>query len=351
MISSLLPGRGTWPSSTPPGSIAGVTPTEAFLERADDLLETAAAWRDAGRQVALATVVRTWGSSPRRPGSRLVVAVDGAFVGSVSGGCVEGAVVEEALGVLASGRPKLLHYGVSEQQAWAAGLACGGQVEIWVEPLPLAIDELRAARQQKRPVVWATRLDGGGHALWAADANQEARQALADDEARVVESVSGESVFLEPHNPPLRLVIVGAVHIARPLSRLAAIAGFEVVVIDPRRAFTLPDVTRSTRWPDEALAEIRPDARTAVVTLTHDPKLDDPALSAALRTSAFYLGCLGSKKTHGARLARLAAAGFEPADLARLHGPVGLAIGARTAEEIAVSILAEVIAALRRSAG
>lgn len=329
-------------------------------ERADDLLEIAAAWRDAGRRVALATVVRTWGSSPRRPGSRLVIAADGEFTGSVSGGCVEGAVVEEALGVLDSGVPKLLHFGVSEEQAWAVGLACGGQVEIWVEPLPAILDDLRAARREKRPVVLSTRLDGSGHALLDTDSGESIRSILVADEAQVIQSAveSAEgATFLEPHNPPLRLVIVGAVHIARPLSRLAAIAGFEVLVIDPRRAFTLPEVTRFTRWPDEALAEIRPDARTAIVTLTHDPKLDDPALAAALATPAFFVGCLGSKKTHAARLARLAAAGFGAEDLARLHGPVGLPIGARTPEEIAVSILAELVAVLRdgsrgrRSAG
>lgn len=312
----------------------------------DDLLALAAAWRDAGRSVALATVVRTWGSSPRRPGSRMVIAEDGHFAGSVSGGCVEGAVVEEALGVLATGQPKLLHYGVTEDQAWAVGLACGGQVEIWVEPLPAILDELLAARRAKRPVVLATRLDGSGHELLVS--GDRVRDVLAADEARVATDDSGVATFFEPHNPPLRLVIVGAVHIARPLSRLAALVGFEVVVIDPRRAFTLPDVTRSTRWPDEALAELAPDARTAVVTLTHDPKLDDPALTAALRTDAFYLGCLGSKKTHAARLSRLAAAGFDAAALGRLHGPVGLAIGAVTPEEIALSILAEVVAARHR---
>lgn len=314
----------------------------------DDLLATAATWRDAGRLVALATVVRTWGSSPRRPGSRMVVAGDGHFVGSVSGGCVEGAVVEEALGVLATGTPKLLHYGVTEDQAWAVGLACGGQVEIWVEPLPVILDELLAARRAKRPFVLATRLDGGSHHELLSSGDR-AHEVLEADETRVVTDDSGAATFLEPHNPPLRLVLVGAVHIARPLSRLAALVGFEVVVIDPRRAFTLPDVTRSTRWPDEALAELAPDARTAVVTLTHDPKLDDPALTAALRTDAFYLGCLGSKKTHAARLVRLAAAGFDAAALARLHGPVGLAIGAVTPEEIALSILAEVVAARHRT--
>lgn len=312
----------------------------------DDLLALAAAWRDAGRAVALATVVRTWGSSPRRPGSRMVIAADGQFAGSVSGGCVEGAVVEEGLGVLATGQPKLLHYGVTEGQAWAVGLACGGQVEIWVEPLPAILDELLAARRAKRPVVLATRLDGGGHELHSA--GEGVRDVLAADEARVATDAEGVATFFEPHNPPLRLVLVGAVHIARPLSRLAALVGFEVVVIDPRRAFTLPDVTRSTRWPDEALAELAPDARTAVVTLTHDPKLDDPALTAALRTDAFYLGCLGSKKTHAARRSRLAAAGFDEAALGRLHGPVGLPIGAVTPEEIALSILAEIVAARHR---
>src|SRR5262249_3889015 len=151
----------------------------------------------------------------------------------------------------------------------------------------------------------------------------------------------------EPGTPPLRLVVVGAVHIAQPLARLAGVAGFDVTIVDPRTAFEIPGVTRSSQWPDVALAALRPDRRTAVVTLTHDPKLDDPALVAALRSEAFYVGCLGSSKTHAARLRRLAQQGAGGPALARLRGPVGLRIGARTPAEIAVSILGQIVETLR----
>jgi xanthine dehydrogenase accessory factor len=169
------------------------------------------------------------------------------------------------------------------------------------------------------------------------------------DEAEVVESPAGP-VFLLPVAPPLRLILVGAVHIARALAELARVAGFDVTVVDPRAAFTLPGVPRVTAWPGEALAGLALDGRTAVVTLTHDPKLDDPALATALRSPAFYVGCLGSQKTHAARLRRLEADGLDAAALARLRGPVGLRIGARTPAEIGVSILAQIIETLRGGA-
>jgi len=318
----------------------------------DEVLAQAAAWRADGHDVAMATVVRTWGSSPRPPGSQLVVADDGEFRGSVSGGCIEGAVVKEAQGVLRAGAPKLLHFGVTNEMAWEVGLACGGMVDVWVERAdPAVIDELRRARQLKEPVVLATWLDGGAQTVVRAGNGdpalaEAARRALARDEAEVVDTAKG-SVFLHPQNPPLRLVIVGAVHIAQPLARLGAVAGFDVTIVDPRTAFELPGVTRSTLWPDVALAELRPDRRTAVVTLTHDPKLDDPALVAALRSNAFYVGCLGSSKTHAARLRRLSEQGISEENLARLRGPVGLRIGARTPAEIAVSILAQIVETLR----
>lgn len=176
------------------------------------------------------------------------------------------------------------------------------------------------------------------------------RQAIADDRSALVESPEGR-FFIEVFNPPLRLVVVGAVHIAQPLARMAAMAGYAVAVIDPRSAFAsserFPGVELSTEWPDEAMARLKPDRRTAIVTLTHDPKVDDPALVAALRSSAFYVGALGSKKTHAARLKRLADAGFKDTDFARIHGPVGLDIGAVSPAEIAVSILAQITATLR----
>ena len=218
------------------------------------------------------------------------------------------------------------------------------------------LEQLLADRAAKRAVVLATPLAGGAQEVFALAAAPAAlaeasARALRLDQAAVVTTAAGD-VLLEPHNPPLRLVIVGAVHVAEPLAQMAALAGFAVTIVDPRRAWAtaarFPGQTLVVGWPDRALADLALDARTAVVTLTHDPKLDDPGLVAALASPAFYLGCLGSKKTHAARLARLGERGS--AGLDRLHGPVGLRIGARTPAEIAVSILGEIIAALRGAA-
>ncbi|MDO8840235.1 MAG: XdhC family protein [Parvibaculum sp.] len=213
-------------------------------------------------------------------------------------------------------------------------------------------------RAAKRPVVLATRLtDGFGELLYPTEKQKEnwlikaSHEVLASDRATVITGPDGDW-FLNPFNPPLRLVIVGAVHIAQPLARMAALAGYDVTVIDPRTAFAsenrFPDIDLRHDWPDEAMAALAPDTRTAVVTLTHDPKLDDPALQAALKSPAFYIGALGSKKTHAARLARLNEAGFEDIDIARIHGPVGLSIGAKSPAEIAISIMAQITETLRQ---
>ncbi|HEY6431462.1 MAG TPA: XdhC family protein, partial [Acetobacteraceae bacterium] len=182
------------------------------------------------------------------------------------------------------------------------------------------------------------------------DLNQAAETALRDDRSGTVK-VSGTDWFLQAHNPPLRLIVVGAVHIAQALVPFATNVGFAVTVVDPRRSFAsderFPDVTIRTDWPDEALDELRPDSRTAVITLTHDPKLDDPALDRALKSSAFYLGALGSRRTHAARLKRLRELGHNDPALARIHGPVGLNLEAVTAPEIALSIIAELVAVRR----
>ena len=216
------------------------------------------------------------------------------------------------------------------------------------------LEQLRAARAAHRAVVLATwtrtgeqtLLEEGGDPALA----EAAARTLARDQAEVVDTAGGP-VFLEPHNPPRRLVVVGAVHIAQPLAAMAGLAGFAVTIVDPRTAFAtaarFPDIPLVTRWPDKALAELAPDARTAVVTLTHDPKLDDPAIESALASPAFYIGCLGSRKTHAARIGRLTRRGFAPPALERVRGPVGLPIGARSPAEIAVSIVAEIVAALR----
>ena len=270
-------------------------------------------------------------------------------------------MIREAIAAMDDGAPRLLEFGVTSEMAWEVGLACGGQVQVFVDRVNAArLDELRAARRAKRPVVLMTRLPEGeqrlldprGAALEGVTPAlfDAARLAAARDESSTVEE-DGATIFLQPFNPPLRLILIGAVHIAQPLARMAALAGFAAVVVDPRSAFAtderFPGVERSTEWPDKALAALVPDSRTAVVTLTHDPKLDDPALDVALRSSAFYIGCLGSGKTHASRLERLRGRGFTEADLDRLHGPVGLRINARSPAEIAVSILGEIIQQLR----
>ncbi len=221
---------------------------------------------------------------------------------------------------------------------------------------PDLLQRLMAARAAKVPLALLTRLPDGAQLLVPGDAvpealAAEAGAAIAADAARNV-TVGHETWFIAPENPPLRLIIVGAVHIAQALVPMALPLGFAVTVVDPRRAFATEErmgdrVTISSDWPDEAMAALKPDARTAVVTLTHDPKLDDPALEVALRSPAFYVGSLGSRKTHAKRVARLTEAGLSEAEIARIAAPVGLDIGAVTAPEIAVSILAQIVSARR----
>ena len=217
---------------------------------------------------------------------------------------------------------------------------------------------LQAERAAKRAVVLLTRLSDGAQLLWPGDEMPAAlveasKAALGSEEAGNV-ALGDETWFIHPHNPPLRIIVVGAVHIAQAMAPMAAPLGFSMVVVDPRRAFAseerLPGITLSTDWPDEAMAALTPDARTAVVTLTHDPKLDDPALDAALKSEAFYIGALGSRRTHAKRVARLAELGHGAEAMGRIHAPVGLNIEAITAPEIALSIMAEIVAARRGAA-
>jgi xanthine dehydrogenase accessory factor len=300
------------------------------------LIERARAWHEGGHRMVLATVVRTWGSSPRRAGSHLLVRDDGLFEGSVSGGCVEGEVVVEAMDVLASGRAHLMDFGVADETAWRVGLGCGGQVAILVQRVDEGgfafafFEELARARAQGRAFSITFDLAGG--------------PAVAGDDP-------APGRFVARHDPPRRLAIVGAVHIAQALAPIARLVGHEVTIIDPRGAFAagprFEGEAMDTRWPDEALADWRPDAASAVVALTHDPKLDDPALIAALSSPAYYVAALGSRKNDARRRERLRAAGVAEADLGRLRGPAGLPLGAEGPAEIALSIAAEMIAAWR----
>ena len=300
---------------------------------ADAALAAARAWRAAGHGVALATVIETWGSAPRRVGSQLAVRDDGLFEGSVSGGCVEGDVITEAIDLIRDGGFKRLDYGVADAAAWEVGLACGGRISVFVQAVtearfpPVLLDRLAAAQVAGDSVTLATDLTAGVTA----------------------EGTAGD--FVHTYPPPLRLAIVGAVHIAQALVPMARLIGYAPLVIDPRGLFgreaRFADVARDDGWPDEALARWQPNAASAVVALTHDPKLDDVALAAALRSPAFYIAALGSRKNHAARRERLAALGFAAADLDRIHGPAGLDLGAANPAEIALSIAAQMTAARR----
>ncbi|MDT8856100.1 XdhC/CoxI family protein [Paracoccaceae bacterium Fryx2] len=322
----------------------------------DSMAEVALAWAREGRGVALATVVETWGSAPRPAGSQLVISAAGEIMGSVSGGCVEGAVVTEAVDAIADGKPRLLTFGVSDDQTFAVGLACGGTIRVLVTPvgkvLPVAmLADLVQARAARRAVALLVHPETGEHRLSDGPGDPLA-EAIATRLRADRSGMDESGWFIGIHNPPLRMIVVGAVHIAQPLLGMARACGYDPVLIDPREAFgaaaRFPGETILHDWPDEAVAALAPDARTAVITLTHDPKLDDPAIRGTLASPAFYLGCLGSPRTHARRLDRLRAEGVAEDQIARIHAPVGLDIGAKSPAEIAVSIMAQVTQTLRR---
>lgn len=313
--------------------------------------ELALEWHRAGRGAALATVVETWGSAPRRVGAQMVVSGDGQIEGSVSGGCVEGAVMVEAMDAIDSGKGTLLEFGVSDGDAFAVGLACGGTIKVLIEPVGTVLSEdvlaeLVAARSARKAVAYVASTETGGGIL--------IHEGFADRFRMDRSGVEEDGRFVAIHNPPLRLVVVGAVHIAQALVPMARIAGFDPIIVDPRAAFgseaRFPGETILDEWPDEAMEKVGLDTRTALVLLTHDPKLDDPALHIALKSDAFYIGALGSTRTHAKRVERLTEAGFSKEDIARIHGPIGLDIGAASPAEIGVSILSEMLSVLRKGA-
>jgi xanthine dehydrogenase accessory factor len=311
--------------------------------------ETALAWHRGGVGAALATVVQTWGASPCPVGSQMAISGAGEMVGSVSGGCVEAAVVAEALGALVDRQSRVLDFGIADETAFAVGLSCGGRVRIMVEPVgegsltEALLGSLVAARAAGQPVALVTGLQGWQRALVrpgqdsGVDARLDTGRSALEDGDR----------FVAVHAPAPRLIVVGAVHIAQPLLAMARLCGFAAVLIDPRPAFAsaarFPGEVILDDWPDAALRQLAPDARSAIVVLTHDAKLDEPALVAALATPAFYIGCLGAARTQAARKVRLRALGMTEAALARVHGPVGLDIGAETPAEIALAIMADII--------
>jgi xanthine dehydrogenase accessory factor len=325
------------------------------------ILGKALDWLDAGRRVALATVIQTWGSAPQPIGSLLLIDEDGNFLGSVSGGCVEAEVIEQAKDVIATSAPRTLEFGVEDETAWKVGLACGGTIRVYVEKLapkvaPPLLKRLVGDIALRRPAALVTNLESGERHLahQSGDLGDGLAPALDDafrrDKSAVLASDDGE-LFVNVFNPITRLIITGAVHVAQALIPMAHALGYDVIVIDPRSAFATEerfgDVTVVRKWPDEALPRIHVDERTAIVALTHDPRIDDPALIYALNNGAFYVGALGSKVTHAKRVERLMKAGVKSKAIDRIHAPIGLDIGAQGAAEIAVSIIAEITAVQR----
>ncbi|MFV2176349.1 XdhC family protein [Actinomadura sp. LOL_016] len=347
-----------------------------------DVLGDVDGWYAAGETFGLATVVRTFRSAPRPPGAAMAVSADGEAAGSVSGGCVEGAVYEVAREVLASGEAVVRRYGVSDDDAFSVGLTCGGILDVLVEPVGPEtfpeFGEVAAAVGRGEPVAVATVVGGPGRigarrVVWPdrasgtlapGEAYAARLDAAVDDDARgmLAQGVTGVrrygregerrlddlEVFVHAFAPPPRLLVFGAIDFAAAVARIGRFLGYRVTVCDARPVFAtpkrFPDADEViVQWPHRYLAGETVDERTAICVLTHDPKFDVPLLEIALRTGAGYVGAMGSRRTHDDRLARLREAGLGADELARLRSPIGLDLGARTPEETAVSIAAELV--------
>ena len=343
-----------------------------------DILDQITKWWDSGETFGLATVVNTFRSAPRDPGAALAVSGGGEVVGSVSGGCVEGAVYELAQEVCESGQPVLQTYGISDDTAFDVGLTCGGIIELFVEPVSrerfLGLGDVAAAIRDEVPVAVATVISGpgvlgarriiqAGTAIGTLGAGDRLDGAV-DDDARgmLAQGLTGVrhygehgerrlddlSVFVQSFAPPPRMLVFGAIDFAAAVARAGKFLGYRVTVCDARPIFAtharFPDADEViVDWPHRYLAKTPIDSRTVICVLTHDPKFDVPVLEVALRTPAGYIGAMGSRRTHDDRLARLREAGLTEGELARLRSPIGLDLGARTPEETAVSVAAELI--------
>jgi xanthine dehydrogenase accessory factor len=317
-----------------------------------DLLPTLARWHAEGRRAAIATVVERRGSAPRDPGASLALNDRGEIAGSVTGGCVEPSVIREAQEVLAGGPARLREYGIADDAAFEVGLACGGTVGILVAPLDLAlVPALAAAVDADRAV--ALTLAANGPGLGAQTLVEEpagAVAALLEAGESALAGVGGEAVFVHALTPRPAMYVFGAIDHAAALTRVGRLLGYRVTVCDARAAFVTPERFPDAdelvvEWPDRFLERAPVDARTAICVLTHDEKFDVPALVAAVRTPAVYVGAMGSRKTTEEREERLRAAGLDDAAIGRIHAPIGLAIGARSPEEVAVAIGAELVEA------
>ena len=308
------------------------------MTEVDDILTPMSVWLKEKRKVALATVISTWGSAPRPVGGQMAIDSNGEIIGSVSGGCIEGAVINEGINSINDGKLRIKDYGITNDMAWEVGLACGGELKILIQPLNLE-DEIvysivENIKNREPTKILINCLTGSRHID-----NSIINQISYYDKIK--------EEFIHVIDPKPRLFIVGAVHIAQALISLAKTADFEIILIDPRDHFAtkdrFPNCKIINEWPDTALSNFILDKATHLVTLTHDPKIDDPALIYTLKKDIGYIGSLGSKKTHNKRCERLIDIGFSQSDLSKIHGPIGLNIKAKTPAEIAISIMAEII--------
>jgi xanthine dehydrogenase accessory factor len=337
----------------------------------DDIIDKLDRWRESDQEIAVTTVVETWGSAPRPVGSKMITTMTGGIAGSVSAGCVEGAVIQEAESVMSSGIPRLIEFGVADETAWEVGLACGGKIKVFIEPgfsLDSIYDTLRRNISNGVPFVTLTFLNGPKEIInkkllvqadgtstgdlvvpkQAQTSPQTAMDYLEHEKSGTISLPDGYDVFIEAHPLPPKLIVIGAVHLSEPLITIANSVGFETILIDPREAFAtrerFPHVDQLLRhWPQDGLRDLVLDKSAYIVVLTHDPKLDDPALLLSLKSRARYVGALGSRRTNRKRMERLQKAGLTEDQLSRLHAPIGLDLGGRSSSEIAVSIMAEIV--------
>ncbi|MBE0410495.1 MAG: XdhC family protein [Anaerolineales bacterium] len=336
-------------------------------------------WIAAGEKVALATVIETWGSSPRQVGAKMALTSSGKITGSVSGGCVEGAVYQAGVETLKTGQSQLLHFGVADETAWEVGLACGGTIQVFVQALKEQLFRtISACIQRDKPLVYASVVKGRedlcGKSLLLCNTDTVFSELDKSLEGQImpaaVKHLSGQKsqrmdfeaevegsveVFFDVMLPPPTLVIVGGVHIAIALARIAKVLDYQTIIVDPRASFSskdrFPHVDRLIQaWPEEAFTQINFSPRTAVVVLTHDPKIDDAALKIVVNKPVFYIGVLGSRGTQDKRRARLLNAGVSETQIGLFHAPIGIDIGAKTPEEIGLAIMAEIVAVQRQAA-
>jgi len=304
----------------------------------DDIFTPTSLWLKQKRRVALATVISTWGSSPRPVGGQMAIDENGEIIGSVSGGCIEGAVISEGIKSINDRKSRIKDYGISNDMAWEVGLACGGELKVIIQPLDLEdntvysiVDYIKNRKAVKLKI----------------DCSTGFRKIDNTIDQKISHFDKSKNEFIHVIDPKPRLFIVGAVHIAQALVPLANVADYEIILIDPRDHFAtkdrFPNCKIINEWPDNALSNYELDESSHLVTLTHDPKIDDLALIYCMRKNFGYIGSLGSKKTHNKRCERLLDKGFNKNELSKIHGPIGLDIKAKTPAEIATSILAEII--------